>query len=281
MAENSKIAWTTHTFNPWWGCVKVSQGCKDCYAETWAKRTGYDVWGVDAPRRFFGDKHWKEPLKWNADAEKVGERAQVFCASMADVFEIHKNTEINRQMSNARSRLFLDLIPQTPWIDWLILTKRPENIFSLGTDAAGRIFDLYLDYPNVWLGTSVEDQENADKRIPLLTQTAGRIRFLSVEPMLERINIFEYIYGPPSVKWWVIVGGESGPGCRPFDWNWARDIRDQCAQAGVPFFMKQGGGWPNKREHMNDLPVDLRIREFPQTKLIEIQPEPIQSELFK
>lgn len=275
MGENSKIAWTDHTFNPWWGCAKVSDGCKNCYAESFDKRLAGNTyvthWGIDAPRRFFGEKHWNKPLLWNEKAEKEEQRMRVFCASMADVFEINHNPEINRQMNNARSKLFFDIIPNTPCLDWLILTKRPENIFSLGTDAAGCIFDLYLaDYPNVWLGATMAKQQD-EWVIGQLAQTPAKVMFLSLEPMLEPIDLIAkdyqssaiYPYKNDKKIDWVIVGGESGSGCRPFEWDWARSIRDQCADAGVPFFMKQGGGHPNKREKLEDIPEDLRVREFP------------------
>src|SRR5712671_6808752 len=121
MAKNSSIEWTDHTFNPWWGCSKVSPGCNNCYAETWAKRVGEKIWGKDEPRRFFTDKHWDEPLKWNDEALSSGTRRRVFCASMADVFE--QRTDLNPW----RARLW-KLTEETPKLDWLLLTKRPENI---------------------------------------------------------------------------------------------------------------------------------------------------------
>jgi len=253
--KNSKIAWTDHTFNPWWGCVKVSQGCKNCYAETFAKRTGNNVWGVDAPRRFFSNKHWQEPLKWNKEAEESGKRRRVFCASMADVFEDRKD------LIEPRNRL-LDLITATQNLDWLVLTKRPENIDS---------FMHFSEYENVWIGTTVELQEN-ENRLHHIVHAPFPVRFISIEPMLGPIKLQHDFDGLFTRNWldknnginWVIVGGESGPGCRPFNWDWARDIRDQCAQAGIPFFMKQGGGHPNKRDQMEDFPEDLRIREFPE-----------------
>lgn len=228
MGENSKIEWTHHTFNPWWGCVKVSPGCQHCYAETFSKRTGHQVWGVNAERRTFGDKHWKEPLKWDAEAKESGERRRVFCASMADVFEGRED------LSPHRWRLF-NLIEATPNLDWLLLTKRPENMLKLLPT------NWLIDpRPNVWLGTTVENQEQAGKRIPELLTVPAVVRFLSCEPLL----------GPIDLKWdkpmrvgidWVIVGGESGGGARPMHPNWARELRDQCVLAEVPFLFKQWG----------------------------------------
>jgi len=246
--ENSKIAWTDHTFNPWWGCVKVSEGCKNCYAETFSKRTGNDVWGVDRPRRFFGDDHWSKPLKWNRDAEKAGKRARVFSASMADVFEDRPD------LVKPRKRLF-ELIPQTPWLDWLILTKRPENINRL-------LGNPTFLWPTIWLGTTIESKAVAQSRAIEIMDTLAAIKFISLEPLLKSFDLYE-AFAASGMPSWVIVGGESGPKARPFDWDWARDIRDQCKTYGVPFFMKQGGGWPNKREKLEDIPEDLRIREFP------------------
>lgn len=121
MGKNSRIEWTDHTFNPWWGCTKVSEACKNCYAEAWSKRVGQQVWGPQAERRFFGERHWLEPLKWNADAAAHGKRLRVFCASMADVFEDR------RSLDPWRSKLW-ELIEATPQLDWLLLTKRPEHV---------------------------------------------------------------------------------------------------------------------------------------------------------
>src|SRR5690349_17550018 len=127
MAEQSGISWTDATFNPWWGCVKISPACHNCYAATWAQRFGVD-WGVDARRRVFPDTHWNDPIRWNRAGAKEGKRRRVFCASMADVFETlpqgHPDTDAIR---DARWRLW-NLIQLTPWLDWLLLTKRPQSI---------------------------------------------------------------------------------------------------------------------------------------------------------
>src|SRR5271165_362130 len=120
MGQNSSIEWTDHTFNPWWGCTKVSPACQNCYAELWAKRMGHQVWGNRTQRRFFTNNHWNEPLIWNHDARNTKRRRRVFCASMADVFER------KRELNSWRERLWT-LISATPCLDWLLLTKRPEN----------------------------------------------------------------------------------------------------------------------------------------------------------
>lgn len=262
------------SFNPWWGCVKVSPGCEHCYAETFAKRTGHSIWGPAATtqRRTFGDKHWQEPLKWNEDAVKAGERRRVFCASMADVFEDHP------QLLTERVRLW-KLIDQTPALDWLLLTKRPENI----TDMAPCSW-VADGYPlNVWIGTSVENQAMADKRIPLLLQIPAAVRFLSCEPLLGPLDLSgrtcntvwidqEYADADPGFAevvetdgWpidWVIVGGESGPKARPMEADWVRSVRDQCTGAGVAFHFKQWGG---VRKHETGRTLDGRTwDEYPQ-----------------
>lgn len=243
--KNSKIAWTDHTFNPWWGCVRVSEGCVKCYAETFSKRTGNDIWGVDKPRRFFGDKHWDEPFQWDVEAQRSGKRTTVFCASMADVFEDR------RDLDEPRERLW-KLIGATPFLTWLLLTKRPANMADM-LPISWRAQPL----SNVWLGTTVEDQ-NVDFRISILKEIPAAIRWLSVEPMIGPVCI-ERMKGID----WVIVGGESGAGCRPMQLDWARHLRDDCKDNNVAFFMKQLGGHPNKRDQLEDFPEDLRIRELP------------------
>lgn len=245
MAENSKIEWTDHTFNPWWGCTRVSPGCVHCYAETFDKRVhGKEKahWGVSAGRRFFGDKHWNEPLKWNAKAGAEGIRRRVFCASMADVFEDRP------ELVEPRARLFA-LIEATPGLDWLLLTKRPENMERLARD-------VWPDEwpPNVWAGCTVEDQQRADERILELVSVPAAIRFLSCEPLIGPVDLRRWLEIDrliDSKEWersgfrpeidWVICGGESGHGARPMDPEWARSLRDQCQAAGVAFLFKQWG----------------------------------------
>lgn len=246
--QNSKIEWTTHTFNPWWGCIRVSPGCEHCYAETLAHRYGYEVWGPakTTGRRMMSDNYWRQPIKWNKAAQAAGTRARVFCASMADVFENHP------QVEDARYRLW-DLIEATPWLDWLLLTKRPENI--LGNTVRWAPFSAMGKWPdNVWIGTSVENQEQADKRIPELLKVPAKVRFLSCEPLLGPVDIADYLgcqhylHGQVipctcSLVDWVIVGGESGHGSRAMHPEWARSLRDQCREARTAFFFKQWGNW--------------------------------------
>jgi protein gp37 len=232
MGKDSRIAWTTHTFNPWWGCQRVSPGCERCYAESLDHRVGGNHWGPRAERRFFGAKHWHEPEKWNAAAAEAGRRDRVFCASMADVFEDRDDLLLER------NRL-LQLISRTPHLDWLLLTKRPENMRAMlnrawpGWDAA--------PLANVWLGCTVEEQYLAHRRIVHLLTTPAVIHFLSCEPLLGRVSI-DAVRRLPLTRGrvdWVIAGGESGHGARPMNEDWVRLLRDECAEYGRAFFYKQ------------------------------------------
>lgn len=227
MGYNSSIEWTTHTFNPWWGCTKVSDGCKHCYAETLSKRYGHKVWGPGRARRIMSDAHWQGPLTWNADARTKNIRYRVFCASMADVFE-------EAAPIGELERLW-QLIRDTPFLDWQLLTKRPHRILdSLPNDWGD-------GYPNVWLGTSVEDTRVVG-RIGHLVQIPSVVHFLSLEPLIGPLHNL-----PLEGIDWVIVGGESGAGARPIKEEWVLDIRDQCRRAEVAFFFKQWGGVNKKK----------------------------------
>jgi protein gp37 len=227
MAFNSSIEWTTHTFNPWWGCTKVSEGCRFCYAEALSNRYGHNVWGPDKARRLMSDAHWQAPIVWDADAKKRGVRSRVFCASMADVFE-------EGAPAGQLVRLW-NLIRATPNLDWQLLTKRPHRICeSLPADWGD-------GYRNVWLGTSVEDQR-VTNRIEHLIKIPAIVHFLSIEPLLGPIPAL-----PVRGIDWIIVGGESGPHARPIQPQWVFQIRRQCRAAGVAFFFKQWGGVNKKK----------------------------------
>lgn len=224
MSENSPIEWTDNTFNPWWGCVKVSPGCNRCYAETWANRYGHDVWGKRKARRFFSDNHWNQPLKWDREAQANNQRIRVFCASMADVFED------NPVLDDERNRLW-ELIERTPNLDWQLLTKRPENM---------RFMAPWEVWPsNIWAMTSIENQEMADQRLPQIANVRASVKALSVEPLIGPVDLTSWLHEID----WVIVGGESGPKARPMHPDWARSVRSQCQDAGVAFFFKQWGVW--------------------------------------
>lgn len=245
MAENSKIEWTDHTFNPWVGCTKVSPACDHCYAEGWAKRAGKAggvVWGGE--RRRTSDRNWRQVLTWNEQAQQEGRRFRVFCSSLADVFD-------NQVPDEWRADLWR-LVLATPHLDWLLLSKRIGN-------AAAMLQGLGSTLPNVWIGATICNQLEADRDVPKLLATPAAVRFLSVEPMLGPIDLERPRPGPDLDQgggrmicqpWliqsgidWVIVGGESGPGARPMHPDWARSLRDQCAAAGVKFLFKQWGGW--------------------------------------
>jgi protein gp37 len=227
MTANTAIQWTTHTFNPWWGCTKVSDGCKFCYAESLDHRYGGNHWGPQAARKLRAEAGWREPLRWDQDAARHGDRARVFCASMADVFED------NPQVEDARTRLWA-LIEQTPHLDWLLLTKRPENIAALLPPAWRQD-----PRPHVWLGTSAENQAQAERRIPHLLTVPAAVHFLSCEPLLGPLDLRSYLGCGVD---WVITGGESGPQARPAQPAWFRTIRDDCLRHGIAFFHKQNGG---------------------------------------
>ena len=238
MGENTTIEWCHHTFSPWHGCAKVSPGCDHCYAETFSRRVGFSetgskfpIWGKDAERRFFGEKHWNEPLKWNRSAEKAGQRRRVFCGSMCDVMEEYSGAGhlVRETIEESRHWLYR-LIDQTPWLDWLLLTKRPQS------------YSKYLPQPwvlggfpeNLWLGTTVESREYLWRAEKIKEMYGATVRFLSVEPLLEGLGTVD-LAGID----WIIGGAESGAGARPMQQDWMRSLKDQCVDAGVAFFYKQ------------------------------------------
>lgn len=268
MGDTTEISWCDKTFNPVEGCRKVSPGCKNCYAETRAKRFKTDFSGTRILRT--GD-YWQQPLKWNRKAKKTGTRPRVFCASLSDVFEdwdgevadhqgnahytndtdpaqVATNSEMvgcdsegyhYTTLNDVRARLF-DLIDSTPNLDWLLLTKRPENIQRMWWGHTKTGFrPCHRD--NVWIGTSVEDSDYLHRIDTLKScgDLAGKL-FLSIEPLLGPLpTLGEHLDGID----WVIVGGESGPNSRPMNPDWVRSIRDQCETHGVAFHLKQWGQW--------------------------------------
>jgi protein gp37 len=287
VGADSKIEWTHHTFNPWRGCSKISPGCAHCYAERMSHRNPQLLgeWGDDGVRAMASETYWKQPLSWDRAAQVAGERRRVFCASLADVFEDRP------ELVAPRVRLF-HLINETPNLDWLLLTKRPENVLKFqGGNGVPRSWTENFP-PNVWMGTSVEDQQRADERIPQLLRIPAPVRFLSIEPLIEAVDLEgdslwcldcprcedEGYHESDTNAWichhcdstqksdeagidWVIVGGESGPGARPLHPDWVRSLRDQCQAAHVPFFFKQWGEFihPHSRElHLSS----ARLIEF-------------------
>jgi len=260
VAETS-IEWTATTaqdgtvhggysFNAWVGCQKISVGpqgaCENCYAESWAKRTGQVHLWQGERRRTTAD-YWKQPIKWNAKSAKLGVRLKVFCCSLADVFD-------NEVPQHWRTALFA-LIHDTPNLDWLLLTKRIGNAARMlaedvpeGIDISGR----------VWLGATIANQAEADRDIPKLLATPARLRFLSCEPLLGPIDLTQHFWGThqPGGISWLIAGGESGSKARPSHPDWFRSLRDQCADAGVAYHHKQHGEWIEAHERTGELCSD-------------------------
>lgn len=295
MADKSNIEWTDSTWNPVTGCSKVSQGCKNCYAERiwpkveaaermrthwewqkWPKRAFTDV--RTHPFRLEAPLHWKKPRR-------------IFVNSMSDLF--HEDVP-----DDFIDRVFV-VMALASQHHYQILTKRPHRMrdYCSSVDTLGRVTSLCakmvadglgsvsisnhadglsgLVLENVWLGVSVEDQATADERIPLLLQTPAAVRFLSCEPLLGTIDLTRvpmpdgddlgntlHNFGADCGIDWVIAGGESGPQARPSHPDWFRSLRDQCAKAGVPFFMKQITEKGRKIDY-ETFPEDLRIREYP------------------
>ncbi len=340
MGETSGIEWTDCTFNPWIGCTKVAVGCKNCYAEAFAKRYNKAAWGPHGTRVKTSDEYWRQPLKWNKQAERDGLRRRVFCASLADVFEdwngwivdhhgvrLHRCCQCFRQwasderndpikrarwlcecgevqgehtrltMHELRRDLF-GLIDQTPWLDWLLLTKRPENVrLMMANWLKSRCgpespMGAMLPVQNLWLGTSIATQEDADRNIPELLKCGdlARVLFVSAEPLMEQVDLRNYMKHPAMpdhivkpysvpVEYipvvgidWLIIGGESGPRARSFNPAWAVKIIDQCRDSGARVFVKQLGSSPfaldlkdPKGGNIKEWPDRLRVREFPES----------------
>lgn len=220
MSTNSKIEWTDATWNPVRGCTKISPGCLHCYAETFAERfrgvpghpfeQGFDLRLV--PEKL-GD-----PLRWSKSQ-------MVFVNSMSDLF--HEKVTDEYIVSVAR------VMTAANWHTYQVLTKRADRMQRL---LKGKL-NFASDQPHIWWGVSVENRKHGLPRVDLLRGSPARVRFLSVEPLLEHL-------GPVNLNGinWVIVGGESGPGARPMDIQWVRDIQAQCHRAKVAFFFKQWGG---------------------------------------
>lgn len=271
MSRDTKIEWCDHTFNPWEGCSKISPGCAHCYAAARNARFGGGTasnWGPGAPRRRTSKHNWQEPLRWNLAARAGARRPRVFCASLADWLDDEVPADWLADL--------IELIEATPHLDWLLLTKRPENwrprlsAIVAENSSPGRklthvaaVCSAWLSRQppsNVWIGTTVEDQDRAQERIWRLLSIPATVRFLSCEPLLGPVDLLAGAFDPPNSGFaimdgfgrvdddevgihWVICGGESGPCARPMHPSWARSLRDQCRAAGVPFFFKQWGAW--------------------------------------
>lgn len=277
MGTDTKIEWCEHTFNPWRGCAKVSAGCANCYAERGSKRypKALGIWGADGTRVVASDAGWRQPLIWNRRAKRAGKVARVFCGSYCDVCEDRPD------LTAARARL-KEMIVGTASLEWLLLSKRPENYLDLFWNPTNPVWP-----GNVWAGTSIENA-NVLRRIESLALVPATIRFLSCEPLLGPIDLQPWRH----LIQWVIVGGESGPDARPCDIEWIRDIVKQCREACVACFVKQLGsrafgtadrityrGAPKhgpdgfyrylthkKGGDPDEWPDDLRVRQFPKAK---------------
>jgi len=330
MGANSKIQWTHHTFNPWRGCQKIAAGCAHCYADDLSARNP-GVLGVFGPedkggrRVVASEAMWSKPLLWDRWA-RVGVldgdenthiepyRGRVFCASMADAFEDWQgpmmapgkqplilgpnflaSSGTRLMMGHVRERLFR-LIDATPNLDWLILTKRPENVRRMWPGSECR--------QNVWLGTSIATQKDANANVPTLLSLRGlaAVVFLSVEPLIARVDLHEagatHCDERQGVDW-VIAGGESGPQARPCRLDWLRLVIDRCREwdcgPAIPCFVKQLGShvvgclkerlemmgeesdadalvrWKLRDSKGGDpaeWPEDLRVREFPRVEVV-------------
>ena len=265
MAENTAIEWTAtrcrltgelipgHSWSPWWGCVEISPACDHCYAAAASKRYGFDCWGTDTARRELSDGHWQKPFLWDRKAANQNIRRKVF-PSMCDPFE-HRTGWYGEQMNRLRGD-FWKLIESTPNLDWLLLTKRPQNIMRMIPEGWRQQLP-----PNVWIGATVEDRARL-WRVDHLRSVPAVLRFISAEPLLEDLGQFDL-----SGIHWVIGGGESGRLARPTETEAARSLRDHVIRSGAFFFWKQWGeylgalqdGAPGLHQITNPL-VDRSIR---------------------
>jgi protein gp37 len=286
VVSGSQVILPGFTFNPWIGCTKVDELCANCYAATQDNFRHWtpEGWGPGKPRKRTSVANWAKVKAWNAMAERLGVRLRVFSASLADWLD---DDGVPIEWFSD----LLDLVRTTPNLDWLLLTKRPENwrrrieaIKTGNVDLAAWLLAWLLGPgefgtgpfdglqspgapDNVWLGTSVGTQKSADKRIPELLKIPARVRFLSCEPLLGPVEFSNVTnradcvqqLGKPALDGihWVICGGESGGKARPMHPDWARSLRDQCTAVGVAFFFKQWGEWTTGENAPGDdhLPV--------------------------
>ena len=270
MGKETGIQWAHHTWNPWRGCARVSPGCDHCYAEAMSRRNPavLGVWGdpADGGTRVMASTATRRaPLAWDAAARAAGERRRVFCGSLMDFFEDLPQLLAPRAAALAT----IDLCRA---LDWLLLTKRPENVYRL-LDAAGGW--RLATRPQVWVGCTVEDNARARARLPVLAAVPAAVRFVSCEPLLEEVDLSPWLAA--GAVDWVIVGGESSQGgatARGFELEWAESLVGQCRAAGVACFVKQLGSRPIAAglglrladRHGGDpaeWPDWLQVRQFP------------------
>lgn len=264
MAENSRIEWCDHTFNPWIGCTRVSPACDNCYAAAMARRRKWARFEPGAPRRRTKPSTWAQPLRWNRQAEAKGIRPRVFGPSLADPFDA--------EVSDDWRRDYVKLVEDTPNLDWILLTKRPQ--------VAVKFFDGRKLPDNLWPGITAENQAMLELRAPAILSLQASIIVLSAEPLLGELNLWQVavpdrwagkyaghgytfnalqreddltLFNSPRQFGWVIAGGESGPKARPPHPLWFKSLRDQCFEAEKPFFFKQWGAWgPSSNILVND-----------------------------
>lgn len=255
MGQNSSIEWTDHTFNPWKSCSRISPGCEHCYAEAMANRFGWG-WGPTAERKRTSAENWRKPYRWRKGARERGVRARVFCASVADIFDDHPSIA-----QEWRDLLWTTIQDTGDWLDWLLLTKLPQNILKL--------WPWGIQPPKqVWIGTSVESEEYT-KRIPYILEIKATVRFVSYEPALGPVKWARWISGncttcgepcreyheTTSIHFpcgfertrgidWLIVGGESGHAARPMNVEWIKEVIDAGMAFNIPVFVKQFGAMP-------------------------------------
>lgn len=288
MGYNSGVSWTHHTFNPWWGCTKVSSGCTNCYAQTFADgRTPFKgLWGPDAPRRVVSDHAWRQPIKWARDAAALGERQRVFCGSMCDYLEDR------RDLDAPRERLWGLILATSYSLDWLLLTKRADRLSIVPVDVARAC----------WMGVTVEDQRAAKERVPHLLRSPAAVRWISAEPMLGGLDLRQWAGGsdgeprafnrglpgitsctkcglaigdgyedphlcPPGFgpsPDWVVVGGESGSQRRELDMSHLLSVVVQCRRNVCPVYVKQDSGARSGQQ--GRIPDDVwALKQFPVT----------------
>ncbi len=261
MAETSSIEWTDSTWNPWIGCTRISPACDHCYAAHSAPARIQGVnWGAGEQRKRTTDRNWSQPLRWQRQSAAFfaanGRRQRVFCASLADIFDNQVDVQWLVDV--------LAVLKQTPDLDWLLLTKRIGIVVNRLRAAAAHAEGLpnsaelaawiraWVDGQppaNVWIGATVCNQDEATRDIPKLLAVPAATRFLSIEPLLGPISLrgiatgeADSLEGAARLSW-VIVGGESGTQARPMHPAWPQQLRDECAEAGIPFLFKQWGEW--------------------------------------
>lgn len=318
MGDKTNISWCDSTHNFWRGCTKVSPGCTNCYAETLVTTRLQGEWGKGKPR--VRAKDFNAPLRWNKKpwvcdgCGKAFDHPDIYCCGIGShrrrVFSLSLGDWLDDEVPIQWLADMLDIVRRCPDLDFLLLTKRPENWMLRMVDVMGLHCRIGANStaqsdnrvwaaswmsgeapPNVWIGTSVEDQQRADERIPELLKIPASVRFLSVEPMLGPIDLrYPTFNGADSLNSlegidWVIFGGESGPGARPCNIEWIRDGLKQCQAAGIKAFIKQLGSniviphpqfqgeseWhlklkDKKGGNITEFPEDLRVREWPKNK---------------